>query len=36
MSLISTQRSDFAAPISQKGLDFFLDRLGKKVQTIKK
>ncbi len=35
VSLITTQRSDFAAPISQKGLDFFLDRLDKKVQMLK-
>lgn len=35
VSLITTQRSDFAAPISQRGIDFFLDRLAKKVEMLK-
>jgi phospholipid transport system substrate-binding protein len=35
VSLITTQRSDFAAPISRKGMDFFLDRLEKKVESLK-
>lgn len=35
VSLITTQRSDFAAPISQKGVGFFLQILEKKVDMLK-
>ncbi len=35
VSLITTHRSDFAAPITQKGLDFFLERLEAKVKKQK-
>lgn len=31
VSLLTTQRSDFATPISQKGIDYFLERLEVKV-----
>ncbi|MCP5362195.1 MAG: ABC transporter substrate-binding protein [Hyphomicrobiales bacterium] len=34
VSLITTQRSDFAGLISRKGLDYFLDRLSEKVQKM--
>ncbi len=35
VSLLTTQRSDFAAPLSQKGIDFFLIRLEDKVAKLK-
>lgn len=35
VSLITTQKSDFEAPISHRGLDFFLGRLEKKVDMLK-
>ncbi|MDX1950480.1 MAG: ABC transporter substrate-binding protein [Rickettsiales bacterium] len=35
VSLITTHRADFTAPISQKGVDFFLDRLEEKVKKQK-
>lgn len=35
VSLITTQKADFATPISQRGVDFFVKRLDKKVQRLK-
>lgn len=35
VSLLTTQRSDFAAPLSQRGVEFFLGKLEDKVKRLK-